>query len=180
MVSAFRGPVQDLEAAHQVRLESVRVPVAHHGTGTDAQLGGHLARAPVRGCLGLALRGQLHQLWHVDLHGRRATRQITFDAFKARFDVALAPARHLHAPHAQLFGDVLVLQPLSGQQHDACTLRQAHARALRTRQLRQLLLLLFTEYDDRGNSHLLAPIHTEVDHWNKAIHLSSIKNQTLH
>ena len=38
----------------------------------------------------------------------------------------------------QLLGNVRVLHPVSGQQHDARALRQPHAGALGTRQLRQL------------------------------------------
>jgi hypothetical protein len=32
----------------------------------------------------------------------------------------------------------------------------------------------------RGNSQLLAPTQAEVEHWKRAIQLSSVKTQTLH
>jgi hypothetical protein len=46
---------RDLEAAHQVRLQAIGLPMAHHRTGTDLQDSSHLARAPVCGGLGLGL-----------------------------------------------------------------------------------------------------------------------------
>ena len=43
---------------------------------------------------------------------------------------ALAPARDLHPAHAQCLGNVLVLQTLRGQQHDARSQRHANTRTL--------------------------------------------------
>ena len=42
--------------------------------------------------------------------------------------VALAPARDLHPAHAQCLGNVLVLQTLRGQQHDARSQRHPNTR----------------------------------------------------
>ena len=51
---------RDLEATHQVRLQAVGLPVAHHGAGADLKHRSHLACAPVRGSCGRALRGQFN------------------------------------------------------------------------------------------------------------------------
>ena len=59
---------RDLEAAHDVWLQAVGLPMAHDGAGADAQELTHLARAPVRGRVGCRLRGQLHQLGHIHFH----------------------------------------------------------------------------------------------------------------
>ena len=135
---------RDLEPAHDVRLQTVGLPVPHDGARAHAQHCAHLACAPVRGRLGRALRGQFHQFLHVHLHRRRPARQVAFDPFKAKLQVALAPARDLHPAHAQCLGNVLVLQTLRGQQHDARSQRHSNtqtrehsnaqsARALSTR-----------------------------------------------
>ena len=138
---------RNLEAAHDVGLESVRLPMPHDGTGGHAQDSTHLARAPVRGGLGRGLRGQLHQPGHVHLHRRRPARQVAFNPLQSRLQITLAPARDLHAPDAKLLGDVLVLQALGGQQHDARTLRQSDAGALGTREVADLGA--FLGLDDR-------------------------------
>jgi transposase len=93
---------------------------------------------------------------------------------------ALAPARDLHTPHTQLLGNVLVHHALRGQQNNLRPLRQPHAGSLGTRKLGQLGFLLIAQCNNRGNSQLLAPMQTEVEHWCDAIHLSSLKSQTLH
>jgi len=67
---------RDLEAAHDVGLETVRASVAPHGTCCYAQLGRKRSRTPVHGRFGCALCGQFHQLLDVNLHRRRATRQV--------------------------------------------------------------------------------------------------------
>ena len=54
--------------------------------------------------------------------GRVTARQVALDAGQAHPGVVLAPASHLYASYAQLLGDVHVLQPISCQQHDLCTL----------------------------------------------------------
>ena len=174
------GITRDLEATHQVRLEAIGLPVAHHAARADLQYGGHLASAPVRGRLRGTLRGQLHQLGNIHLHRWRTARKVALDTLKTELNVALAPTSHLHAPHAQLLGDVLVLQTLGGQQDDACALRQPHARAPGTRKTRQLDFLFFAQFDNRGYSHLFSPMQTEVEHWRGSHHLSSLKNRTLH
>ena len=150
-----------------MRLQPVGLPVPHHSAGADAQHRPHLACAPVRGRLGLALRGQLHQPLYVHLHRRRSAGQVPLYPFKTELHVALAPARNLHAAHAQLvgqLGNALVLQTLRGQQHDPRALRQAHTRALGACERAQLGFLLFAQLNHRGNSQSLSPMQTEVGH----------------
>ena len=132
---------RDLEAAHQVGLQAVGLPVPHDGAGAHPQHRPHLAGAPVRGRFGHGLRGQLHQPGHLHFHRRRAARQVALDPLKPALGVALAPARHLHAPDAKLFGNVFVLHAPRRQQHDACALRQPDAGALGARQPVQLAAL---------------------------------------
>ena len=145
---------RDLEAAHDVWLQAVGLPMAHDGAGADAQDLTHLARAPVRGRLGCRLRGQLHHLGHIHLHRWCAARQIALDARDPRLKESLAPASHLHAPDCQLLGDLIVLQARGRQQEDLCALRQAHTGAFGARQPRQLGLLLVCQLNRRGE---LAP-----------------------
>lgn len=57
----------------QMRLQASGLSVAHH-RGADPKQRSHLARASVRGRLGLNLRGQLYQPGNVDLCPRRAAR----------------------------------------------------------------------------------------------------------
>jgi len=111
----------------------------------------------VRGRLGRGLRGQFHQLGHVHLHRRRATRQVAFNALQPSLQVALTPACDLHTPNAKLLGDVLVLQTLRSQQDDSRALRQSDAGALGAREPGQLALLFIRQHNRRGNSQLLAP-----------------------
>ena len=170
---------RDLEAAHKVRLEAMRVPMAHDGAGTDAQNFAHLARAPVRGRLGRGLRGQIHQLGHVHLHRRRTARQIALNAWQSRLQIPLAPARGLHPPDAQLLGDVLVLPALRRQQHDLRALGQSDAGTFGACESAQFALLFVRQRNRRGNSHCFAPIHAVVEHWSKDTHLCSINNRTL-
>jgi hypothetical protein len=129
---------------------------------------------------GLALRGQLDQLRHIHLDWWRATRKVALDAFHACLQITFAPAGHLHAPDAELLGDVLVLQPLRGQQNDPRALRQPHARAPGARQPGQLRLLLVGQNNRRCNSHVPAPVQAQVEHWSGTQHISSLKNRTLH
>jgi hypothetical protein len=126
------------------------------------------------------LRGQLHQPGHIHLHRRRPARQVTLDPLQPGLQVALAPARNLHPPDAELLGDVLVLQALRSQQHDARALRQPDAGALGARQLHQFALILIRQNNCRGNSHAISPMQTEVEHWRSVIHLGSHKSGTLH
>jgi len=171
---------RDLEAAHQVRLQSVGLPVPHHGAGADLQHRGHLARAPVRSGFGRALRSQLHQLGNVHFDRWRTARQVPRNTLHSALQIAFAPACHLHLPDAKLLGDVLVLQALRRKQHDLRTLRQPDAGALGARKSRQLAFLLIRQLDRRGNSQLPAPMQTEVEHWKRVMQLSSLKSRTLH
>jgi len=98
---------------------------------------------------------------------------------KTGLQVAFTPPRNLHAPDAKLLGDVFVLKTLSRQQHDVPALRQPDADALGSRQPRQFLLLLIRQLNRRGNSHLLSPMQTEVEHWRRTMQLGPFKNQTL-
>ena len=75
----------------------------------NAKLSRHLARAPMRGRLGLALSSQLHQSSHIDLDRRRPARQVLFDALDPRLGIAITPPRNLHASDCQPLGDVFVL-----------------------------------------------------------------------
>jgi hypothetical protein len=52
--------------------------------------------------------------------------------------------------------------------------------ALGARQSRQLDFLLIRQLNRRGNSQLLTPMQTEVEHWRTVVHLSSLKSGTLH
>jgi len=148
---------RDLEAVHEVRLQPMGLPVPADGAGGHTQLRGHLARAPVCGRFRLALRGQFHQPLHIHLGRWRPARQVAFDARKARLNVALTPARNLNAPHAESFGNFLVLQALRGQQHNVRALRKPHAGSLGTHELAQLGFLLIAQHNNRGNSQWLAP-----------------------
>ena len=171
---------RDFEAAHEVGLQAVGLPVAHHGAGADLQHRGHLARAPVRGGLGLGLRGQLHQPGYIHFDRWRPARQVPLDAREASLGVTITPAPDLHPSHAKRIGDVFVLHPLRAQQHNARSLRQPDARCLGARQPSQLALLLIRQLNRRGNSQLLAPTQTKEERWRWAIDLSSPKTQTLH
>ena len=86
---------RDLEAANEVRLQAVCLPMPHDRAGTDAQSRTHFACAPVRGGLGRGLRGHLHQLGNVHLHRWSTARQITLNALQAALQIALTPARDL-------------------------------------------------------------------------------------
>ncbi|MEO7855279.1 MAG: MarC family protein, partial [Rubrivivax sp.] len=86
----------------------------------------------------------------------------------------------LNPTHAECIGDVLVLHPLRGQQHNARSLAQPDARCLGSRQPRQLALLLIRQLNRLGYSQLLAPIQTEGEHWRQTSNLSLLKSQTLH
>src|SRR5262249_24045505 len=108
------------------------------------------------------------------------SRQVAFDSLDSGCQIALTPTRHLYTADAQLLGDVLVLQSLRGKQNDPGTLRQSHARQTGANELVQLLLLLLRQQDRRGNSQLLAPMQSEVEHWSSSVQISSIKNTTLH
>lgn len=66
-----------LEAAHDVRLQAIGLPMAQDGARCHSQFGGELARAPLRYRFRLGLCGQPHQFGHIDLHRRRAPRQIS-------------------------------------------------------------------------------------------------------
>ena len=66
----------------------------------------------MRGGLGRRLSGQLHQPGHIYLHRWRTARQVALNPLQPLIQVALVPARNLHAPDAQWLGDVLVLQAL--------------------------------------------------------------------
>lgn len=99
---------------------------AHHGDSS----------APKRLPLRLALRGRLH---HVALDAGQPIRHMT-----------LASARDLHSVCPSCSA---ISHPVSGQQHDACALRQPHARELVANQSLQLGSLLFGQRDLRGNSH---------------------------
>jgi hypothetical protein len=66
----------------------------------------------VRGGLGRRLSGRLHQPGHIHLHRWRTARQVALNPLQPLIQVALVPARNLHAPDAQWLGDVLVLQAL--------------------------------------------------------------------
>jgi ribosomal protein L40E len=79
--------------------------------GADTQLCGHGAGAPVRGCSGLALRGQLYEARRVDRARRRTTRQIMIDALQNRLKVALASSRGLDAANVQRHSNVSVCKP---------------------------------------------------------------------
>ena len=96
--------------------------------GADAQLGGHRARAPVPGRLGLALGGQLHQTRHIDRAWRRATRLVALDARRSQPAIALAPARDLHSAYAQLVG-VGKFLPESVERTDDCAQAPMHDQA---------------------------------------------------
>ena len=160
---------RDLEAAHEVGLQAVGLPVAHHGAGADLQYRGHLARAPVRGRLRRGLRGQLHQLGHIHLGRWRAARQVALDALQASIGVTITPAPDLHPSHAKRIGDVLVLHALRSQQHNARSLSQPDAGSLGPRQPRQLALLLIRQLNRRGYSQFTSPMQTEVEHWSEAV-----------
>ena len=113
-----------------MRLQAVGSPVPRDAGRADPELLGHGARAPVRGCFGLALRGQLHQASHVHLDRWRAARQVALDALQTGPEIALTPARDLNASDLQRQRDVLVLQALRSQQHDAREQGQPNAREL--------------------------------------------------
>ena len=73
------------------------------------------------------LRGQFDQARDIDLGWRRTTRQVALNAGQPQLCVTLTPPRNLHTPRAQLLSNVLVLNPVSGQQHNARTERQPDA-----------------------------------------------------
>ena len=76
--------------------------------------------------------------------------------------------------------NVLVLQTLRGQQHDACALRQLHPRTFRTRELGQLGFPLLAQLNNRGNWQSLSPMQTEAEHWRRTVHIRFFKNQAIH
>jgi hypothetical protein len=127
---------RDLEAPHEVRLEPIRTPMPRNTCRADANLGCHFTRAPMGGRIRFTLRGQLHQLCHIYFHVGCATRQITLDASKPRLDITIPPARNLHSPDPQFFGNIFVPPAIGCQQHDAGALRQPHAGELGAHQLR--------------------------------------------
>jgi hypothetical protein len=148
---------RDLEAARQVGLQAVGLPVTHHRAGTDAQLGSHLARAPVRGGCGLALRGQLHQLGHIHLLRRCASGQVPLDAGQTQVDKPLTPAGHRHPPKTHLPPYVLVVPALRGQQNDVRALCLSDAGTSRARELCKLGSLFLGQFNFGGYPHGLAP-----------------------
>ena len=85
---------RDLEASSDVRPQAMGLPVPHDDAGADAQFGGRLARAPVRGRRRLALRGRFDRPLHIHLHRRsefdRCAVSITFEV--------LAQGRSKRAP----------------------------------------------------------------------------------
>lgn len=82
-----------LEAAHDVRLESVGAPMARNRGGVNLKTTGHGARAPVRGRFRRRLLRQIHQIGDVDLLGRGTARKVALDPGQALLDEAVAPAR---------------------------------------------------------------------------------------
>uniref|UniRef100_Q46P59 Uncharacterized protein n=1 Tax=Cupriavidus pinatubonensis (strain JMP 134 / LMG 1197) TaxID=264198 RepID=Q46P59_CUPPJ len=105
---------------------------AHDGAGAHAQLGGELARAPVRGRNGLALRGQLHQPRRVHLQRRRTARQVAFDTGQQHDTHTLRPphARELRPNQLRQPGSLLVGQhDLLGNSHSPSPRRAAIATA---------------------------------------------------
>ena len=72
---------------------------------------------------------------------RRTTRQVVLDALQTRLKIALAPTRGLDATNVQSQSNVLVLQALRAQQHDACTQGQTYARQLGANQIVEQLAL---------------------------------------
>jgi hypothetical protein len=121
--------------------------------------------------------GATHMRDHLDR--RRATRQVALDAFQPCLQIPIAPARHLHAPNAELPGNLLVLQALRSQQNDPRALRKPHARAPGARQPRQLRLLLIGQSNRRCNPHLPPPVQAHAEHCSRNRHIRSYENRTL-
>jgi hypothetical protein len=142
-----------LEAPHEMGLQTLGPPMPRDGGGAHAQFCGHLARAPVRGRLGLALRGQLHQPRHVDLQRRRPARQVAHDARQPRLRIAPPPTGDLHATDSHLLRDVPVLHTAGRQQHHPRPLRQPDAGEFGTNQTRQLRTLVIGQHNLRRDSH---------------------------
>ena len=97
--------------------------------------------------------------------------------------VALAPARDLHAAHGPVPGQC----PCSADPARpaarcalATTLEHANTRTHSAREPCQLGLLRLAQLKNRGNSQSFAPMQTDVDRWRYLMYLSSLKNQTLH
>jgi hypothetical protein len=76
-------------------------------------------------------------------------------------------------------GEYAAAQPFGGDVTEE-SLHQPHAGALGARQCRQLAFLCFCQLNRRGNSQLLTPMQTEVEHRKGVMQLSSFKNQTRH
>jgi len=177
-LSSKRGS-RELEGPAQVRLQAVAAPDATDGRGTQPQVLGQRAGAPVGGVDGLVVqRGVQDARLHLSRNGGGPTRarRVLAKRIDACVQKPLTPQRHLAAIKTRLDRDVLVLPALGGKQDYERTLLESGLHAPALGQHTKLPRGALVQFNRLGNPHR----SSLLGDWSMPWQLSSITSRALH
>ena len=153
------GIAAELEGPHQMRLQSVGVPDAAHAGLADAR-----RRAMVRVDQCVAFAGLLCSVMSTTRFTRRSVmvgvlarpRRVLFQSRDAACEKAVPPARRLLRRHVHPPGNLLVLQPVCGQQHDPRPLHNPGGQRTSSRHPLQGLSLFRAQVNCGSDAHTMS------------------------
>jgi hypothetical protein len=152
--------IAELEASHQMRLQSVGVPDAANAGFADAGRLRHGARRPVRGVDRLLLQRHFHESFHLtvgDGAGLARSRCVLMQSRDATFQKAPSPPRRCLRHDAHTARNLFILQSRRGHQYDPSPLYHASWLGSRSPQPLQGCSLFRVQHNRRRRPHGVRP-----------------------
>lgn len=116
-VSRRIGIARYLESRRPVRFQASRFPDALDGGVAHPR---QRAGAPLHGTFWLCLGHRAHDLACIHLRFAPAARQVSLDGSKSASGISAAPTSGLHPAPVEHFANVVVVESIGRQEHDAC------------------------------------------------------------